>query len=65
VPPARRNEFGLMSDEDRTLLGSLLGLSGPCHAQGESVGASSDYYAEYVDRAEGRAPSKVATPYWD
>lgn len=32
---------------------------------GVSVAASSDYYREYVDRAEGRKPAKIAVPYWD
>lgn len=32
---------------------------------GVSVAASRDYYREYVDRAEERAPAKIAQPYWD
>lgn len=44
-------------------LGQLLGKD--IHHQGEHVPASSDYYREYVDRAEGRTPSKIAKPYWD
>lgn len=57
--------FGHMSPADRAELGRLLGLDAPCHMQGESIPAGGDYYREYVDRAEGRAPSVVGTPYWD
>jgi hypothetical protein len=31
----------------------------------ESIPASSDYYREYVDRANGRTPSVIGVPYWD
>jgi hypothetical protein len=30
-----------------------------------SVAASNEYYREYIDRAEGRPPAKIAEPYWD
>ncbi len=53
------------SPVDRDELGKLLGLDGPAHCQGVSIAASSDYYREYIDRAEGRTPAKVAQPYWD
>lgn len=53
------------SPADRAELGRLLDLGGPCHSQGVKVAASSDYYREYTDRAEGRTPAKVAQPYWD
>jgi hypothetical protein len=55
----------LMGPEDRAELGRLLGLDGPAHCQGESVAASHDYWQEYIDRAEGRTPAKIAQPYWD
>jgi len=29
------------------------------------VAASHAYYREYIDRAEGRVPRKLATTYWD
>jgi hypothetical protein len=64
APPARCGEFGYMGDEDRAELGRLLGLD-PAHCQGISVPASSAYRAEYIDRAEGRAPSAFGSPYWD
>jgi hypothetical protein len=54
-----------MSPAERAELGELLGLGKPAHCQGVSIAASNDYYAEYIDRAEGRTPTKVATPYWD
>lgn len=53
-----------MTDEERTELGKLLGLP-PVHHQGHSVPASHDYYREVIERAEGRTPTKIATPYWD
>ncbi|MBL8518170.1 MAG: hypothetical protein JNM76_14510 [Betaproteobacteria bacterium] len=63
-PPARRLEFGYMSAEDRAELAKLLGKSS-VHQQGESIPAASDYYQEYIDRANGRTPSKIGQPYWD
>lgn len=56
---------GWMSPDEREELAELLGLDGPVHFQGQQIAASSDYYHEFVDRAEGRTPAKVATPYWD
>jgi len=76
APPARRRfewdgttpvaegREGYASKADREELAKLLGLE-TIHAQGESVPASSDYRVEYVDRAEGRPPSKIGRPYWD
>lgn len=63
APPARRDRFGAMSDEDRAELAKLLGVD--VHHQGVSIPAGSDYRREYVDRARGLAPSTVGTPYWD
>ena len=54
-----------MSPADRAELGKLLGLAGPCHSQGVSVPSSSEYCREYIARAEGRTPAKIAQPYWD
>jgi hypothetical protein len=48
-----------MSLEDRARLAELLGLPRPVHFQGESIPASSKYYAKYIDRAEGREPSVI------
>jgi len=50
---------------EREELTALLGLGQLVHPQGESVPASGTYWEEYVDRANGRTPSKVGTPYWD
>ena len=51
--------------EDRVELSVLLGLDRPVHQQGETIPASSDYWQEYIDRAEGRSPSVLGVPYWD
>jgi hypothetical protein len=58
-------EFGYMSPADRQELATLFGLSRPVHCQGVSIAASSDYWQEYVDRADGRAPSVIGKQYWD
>ena len=64
-PPARRVQpFDYISDADAAELARLLGKES-IHCQGESIPASHDYYAEYIDRAEGRAPSVYGRPYWD
>lgn len=64
APPSRLGEFGYMTNEDRAELARLLGKDS-VHEQGESVPGANDYYREYLDRAEGRTPSKIAQPYWD
>ncbi len=45
-------------------LAELLDLPA-CQCDPASIPASSDYRREYIDRAEGRTPSKIAEPYWD
>ena len=55
---------GHMSPTDREQLRTLLGLT-TLHHQGVSIMASTDAYNEYIDRAEGRSPTKIAEPYWD
>lgn len=55
---------GNMTPTDRAALAAALDLE-QVHEQGESIPASSAYYQEYVDRAEGRTPTRVGTPYWD
>lgn len=55
---------GHSSPEERAELAKLLGLDG-VHFQGLNIAAGSDYRREYIDRAEGREPRKIATPYWD
>lgn len=62
-PPARRREFGYMSDDDRQVLSEALGTD--VHHQGYSIPASAAYRREALDRAAGRAPSVIAEPYWD
>lgn len=62
-PPARQVEYGYMRPEDIQELADLLGLR-TVHLQGCSVPASGDFYREYIDRAEGRTPRKLAKPYW-
>lgn len=45
-------------------LAELMGLES-VHFQGVSIAAETDFWLEYVDRAEGRTPEKIAKPYWD
>lgn len=56
---------GYMTVADRQELAGLLGLDKPVHCQGESIMSSHDAYREYIDRAEGRVPVKIAKMYWD
>lgn len=65
VPPARRDRYGCMTRADADELAQLLGLDRPVHDQGENIPASSAYRREYIDRASGRTPTAVGTPYWD
>lgn len=66
----------VMAPEDQIELSKLLGFRSESdtdsshaytkvHCQGCSIAASTDYRQEYVDRAEGREPSVIGTPYWD
>lgn len=55
--------YGHTGPEDRAELARLLGLERV--GQHVSIPSSTDYYVEYVDRAEGRTPSRIGTPYWD
>lgn len=68
APPARRDGHGWMTNSDRIELAELLGLdpgSGMVDFQGLAIPASSAYRNEYIDRAEGREPEVIGTPYWD
>ena len=56
---------GVMTMADKIELGKLLGLDKPVHDQGESVGASTAYYREYLARARGETLVEIAQPYWD
>ncbi len=49
---------------ERNELAALLGLKN-VHCQGVSIPAGDDYYQEYINRAEGRTPTKLGQPYWD
>ena len=64
APPARRGEYGSMTEQDQAELAALLGLD-RVHHQGQDVPASDAYRAEYVARAEGRTPDRYGTRYWD
>ena len=52
------------TDEECEELGRLLGLERPTYGH-ESIPAGHDYYREYIDRAEGRAPTVEGKQYWD
>ena len=64
APPSRRDAHGCMTEADAAELAALLGRD-YAHHQGVNVPASGAYRREYVDRAAGRTPSAVGTPYWD
>ena len=57
----------LMGPDDRIELARLLGFpeEDAIPHQGVKVAAGHEYYAEFIDRAEGRTPSVKGTPYWD
>jgi len=63
-PPKRCEGHDYMPPQERDELARLLGL-GRVHQQGQDVPNSNDYYVEFIDRAEGRAPRIVGEPYWD
>ncbi len=72
APPRRRtaNWDGdgpghYMTQADREELTRLLDLPQPVHFQGESIPSGSDYRAEYIDRAQGRTPTRYGKQYWD
>ena len=56
---------GYITPQDRAELTRLLGLDRLLHHQGVSIPSSTDYYREYLDRANGRKPSVIGQPYWD
>jgi hypothetical protein len=63
--PRVADQWGNMTPEQCAELGTALGFDRPAHLQGVMIAASSDYRREYVDRANGRQPAKIAEPYWD
>jgi hypothetical protein len=54
---------GMMSEAEAAELAAALDLPA-VHSQGLSIPAGSDYYLEYVDRAEGRVPSVRGQHGW-
>lgn len=54
-----------MSPADCETLAKLLGLTDLVSRQGVLVPSSNAYYQEYIDRAEGRAPTVIGKQYWD
>jgi hypothetical protein len=72
APPRRQTDWegrplpggGCTSPAERAELARALGLES-VHPQGVSVPSGSDYYQEYIDRAEGRTPTVFGQRYWD
>jgi hypothetical protein len=64
-PTCSHDRYTLSADDEALLALALGFVEGRSTYQGVSIAASSDYYREYIDRAEGRAPSVIGTPYWD
>ena len=64
LPDHQLTEFAELPESARKELAGLLGLDS-VHQQGVNIPDGSDYRQEYVDRAEGRAPSVIGKPYWD
>ena len=64
VSSALRDDITALTGR-RNQLRALLGFDLARYPSSETVPASSAYYAEYVDRAEGRTPTVYGTPYWD
>src|SRR5690348_3399841 len=64
APPARCDD-GYMSEADAAELADLLGFDCPVSQQGVEVPASTNHRQEYIDRAEGHAPSVYGVSYWD
>ena len=58
-----RNATHSMTESERRELAQLLNL--PQTGQEVMVPSGNDYYAEYIDRAEGRTPSAYGKQYWD
>lgn len=63
IAPPARTQGGGMSEEDQAELTRL--FDEPVHHQGVSIPAQQDYRIEYIDRANGREPSRRGVPQWD
>jgi hypothetical protein len=61
--PKARLVDGYMPESERAELAALLGLDS-VHMQGLKIASSNAHYREYVQRAEGKTPTKVAEAYW-
>jgi len=60
----------LLTPEKRTAaareLHAAFGLNPRCFtSDGISIAASTAHYREYLERAQGKTPTKAAEPYWD
>lgn len=56
--------FGHMSQSDRAELAAALGID-QVHHQGVQIPSGHDFYAEFIDRAEGREVRDHGQQYWD
>lgn len=66
APPRRKvGRFSDMTEEDAATLAGALGLEWVSANNGVSIPSGSDYWAEYIDRAEGRTPTRYGVQYWD
>lgn len=66
APPSRLVEDYYMSEDDQKELAQLLNLTvKEVGRQNVSIAASRDHYIEYMARARGKAPAKIAKAYWD
>lgn len=63
-PRSRCGEYGSMTEAERAELSKLLG-GVRVHQQGENIAAGHDFYREYLARAAGETPAKIAEAYWD
>jgi hypothetical protein len=64
TPPARRDEFGCLAEEDRAELSRLMGEH--IHQQGVSIPASAAFREYWVERARtGKAAGEQPEAYWD
>jgi len=55
---------GYITELEGAELAKLLDLK-TVHHQGVLIPGGHDYWMEYVDRANGRKPSRIGKPYWD
>jgi hypothetical protein len=62
-------EFKKLTDEQIKVryaeLYTAIGMDRCRQQSSEGIPASSDYYREYIDRANGIEPTVIGVPYWD